>query len=163
MSKICHIVHFWQKYQNLCVDIWPFRDDLWTRICHLELLTSHTEDKCNQTWVEANLWLWTSWLLSVCVPPNPTLAHRPPRYIPWHAWDTHGTPSCTWYTPGCCRNLPEARFRKNVRPQCNATFMATAQSSTIVHKWYSIFLKMVGKCNILIYTFQCLSCTPSEL
>ena len=57
----------------------------------------------------------------------------------------------------------KARFKKNVRPQCNATFMATAQSSTIVEKWYSIFLKTVAKCNILIYTFQCLPCSPSEL
>ncbi len=32
---------------------------------------------------------------------------------------------------------------KNVRPQCNATFMATVQSSTIVDIWYSIFLSMV--------------------
>ncbi len=43
---------------------------------------------------------------------------------------------------------------KNVRPQCNATFTATAQSSTIVENWYSFFLKTVAKCNLLIYTFR---------
>ncbi len=42
----------------------------------------------------------------------------------------------------------KARFRKNVRPQCNATFMATVPSSYIVENWYSIFLKTVAKCNM---------------
>ncbi len=51
---------------------------------------------------------------------------------------------------------------KNARPQCNATFMATAQSITIVEKWYSIFEKKneVGNAFLTLIFFTNLAHFP---
>ncbi len=52
-------------------------------------------------------------------------------------------------------NMLEARFRKNVRPQCNATFMATALSSSIVENMSSFEKKEVWNALLtLIFFYQ---------